>query len=98
VEDSTPALDGLVRSFIVANARSVLATFWRVPAIEQSDELMGAFYRAGRTDSISESLKIAQNTLIAQPRYSHPYYWGAYFLVGDGSKSMLTPPTRTATR
>ncbi|MET0308991.1 MAG: CHAT domain-containing protein [Sphingomonas sp.] len=97
VEDSTPALDGLVRSFIVANARSVLATFWRVPAISQSDELMGAFYRSGRTSSISAALKAAQNTLIAQPRYSHPYYWGAYFLVGDGSKSMLTP-VKTAAR
>ncbi|WP_213982303.1 CHAT domain-containing protein [Sphingomonas sp. dw_22] len=96
VEDSTPALDGLVRSFIVANARSVLATFWRVPAIAQSDELMAAFYRTGRTASISASLKAAQNILIAQSRYSHPYYWGAYFLVGDGSKMMLTPPRTIA--
>ncbi|WP_167737531.1 CHAT domain-containing protein [Sphingomonas parva] len=95
IEESTPALDGLVRSFIVANARMVLATFWRVPAHSKTDELLAAFYRAGRTDSVAASLKTAQNHLMDQPRYSHPYYWGAYFLVGDGSKAMLSP-TRTA--
>lgn len=91
LEDSTPALDGLVRSFIVANARSVLATFWRVPAIKQSDDLMAAFYGSGRNAPIATALHVAQKSLMNQPRYSHPYYWGAYFLVGDGAKSMLTP-------
>lgn len=97
IEESSPALDGLVRSFLVADARSVLATFWSVPATRQSDDLMAAFYRAGRTSSISAALKVAQNTLMQQPRYSNPYYWGAYFLVGDGSKTMLSG-TRTASR
>ena len=96
LEDSTPALDGLVRSFIVANARAVLATFWRVPAIQQSDDLMAAFYGSGRSTSIATALHAAQKTLMDQPRYSHPYYWGAYFLVGDGAKSMLTPASVAA--
>lgn len=95
VEDSTPALDGLVRSFIVANARAVLATFWRVPAIKQTDDLMAAFYGTGRTAAMAGALKTAQALLIEQPRYSHPYFWGAYFLVGDGEKTMLSP-ARTA--
>jgi CHAT domain-containing protein len=96
IEDSTPALDGLVRSFIVANARTVMATFWRVPAIAQSDEFMAAFYRAGRSQPLATSLRVAQNSLIEQPRFSHPYYWGAYFLVGDGSKTMLSPVRRAS--
>ncbi|WBH16706.1 CHAT domain-containing protein [Sphingomonas radiodurans] len=91
VEDSTPALDGLVRSFIVANARAVLATFWRVPAIKQSDDLMAKFYGTGRVTAMAGALKTAQALLIEQPRYSHPYFWGAYFLVGDGEKMMLSP-------
>ena len=91
IEDVTPALDGLVRSFIVANARAVMATFWRVPAIKQSDDLMAAFYGTGRSAPMGEALKTAQNLLIEQARYSHPYFWGAYFLVGDGGKMMLSP-------
>jgi CHAT domain-containing protein len=89
-EDSTPTLDGLVRAFLSANARAVLATYWKVPAETESDELIGAFYRTGRTASIGSALREAQLTLIRQPRFSHPYYWGAYFVVGDGSKTMLT--------
>ncbi len=90
VEDSMPSLDGLVRSFIAANARSVMATYWKVPEGKQTNDLLGAFYFSGRSASISRSLQVAQAKLIAQPRYSHPYYWGAYFVVGDGSKNMLT--------
>lgn len=91
LESSSAALDGLVRSFLAARARSVLATFWSVPVSEETDALMEAFYRAGRTSTISGALREAQLTLMQQPtRYSHPYYWGAYFLVGDGSKTMLT--------
>ncbi len=97
LEESSPSLDGLVRSFIVANARAVLATFWRVPAITQSDDLMATFYGSGRTSAMAAALRAAELKLMNQPRYSHPYYWGAYFLVGDGSKMMLTP-TQTASR
>lgn len=91
IEDVTPALDGLVRSFIVANARAVMATFWRVPAIKQSDDLMASFYGTGRSTAMGGALKTAQTLLMEQPRYSHPYFWGAYFLVGDGGKMMLSP-------
>jgi CHAT domain-containing protein/tetratricopeptide (TPR) repeat protein len=92
-EDSTPTLDGLVRAFITANARAVMATFWRVPAGREGEELLEAFYRSGRTSSIGTALRSAQMTLIKQPQSSHPYYWGAYFVVGDGSKSMLSGDT-----
>lgn len=91
LENSSPALDGLVRSFIAARARAVMATFWAVPVLKESDDLMGAFYGAGRTSPMSGSLRLAQGQMIDTRRYSHPYYWGAYFLVGDGAKTMLSP-------
>jgi len=89
-ESSSASLDGLVRAFISANARAVLATFWSVPASDETDELIREFYRSGRTASIGSSLRAAQERLIAQPKYSHPYYWGAYFVVGDSTKGMLS--------
>lgn len=90
LEDASGTLDGLVRAFITANARAVLATFWSVPASDQSNELMATFYRAGRTGTIGEALRAAQTSVIRQPEFSHPYYWGAYFVVGDTAKTMLT--------
>ncbi|MDP3908195.1 CHAT domain-containing protein [Novosphingobium sp.] len=90
-EDSSQAtMDGLVRAFISANARAVMATYWRVPATTQSDELMAEFYSTGRSSTIGEALRAAQTKMIRDPKYSHPYYWGAYFVVGDSAKSMLS--------
>ncbi len=94
-EDSGKTLDGLVRAFITARARAVMATYWNVPASSETDDLMGRFYNFGRTLNMGSSLRAAQSLLIRQPEYSHPYYWGAYVLIGDGSKTMLTPKPAT---
>lgn len=96
VEDSTPSLDGLVRAFLAANAKAIVATMWSVPDSPQTDELLTAFYKTGRAASIATALRTAQGVLIDQPKYSHPYFWGAYFIVGDGSKTMLTAKTADA--
>ncbi|HUD30382.1 MAG TPA: CHAT domain-containing protein [Novosphingobium sp.] len=96
LENASPALDGLVRSFIAARARAVMATFWAVPDSQETQDLMTAFYTTGRTAPMANSLRVAQNRLIDTRRYSHPYYWGAYFLVGDGGKTMLTQPGQMA--
>lgn len=98
-DESSRSLDGLVRAFITANSRAVMATYWQVPASQVSDDLMRAFYAAGRDASIGDALRTAQSSIIAQPAFSHPYYWGAYFVVGDTSKTMLSAPSpQTAMR
>jgi CHAT domain-containing protein len=89
-EQAGSALEGLVRAFLTANARSVLATYWQVSAEEESDAFMRTFYSAARSGTIGEALRDAQKSLIAQPQYSHPFYWAPYFLVGDSAKPMLT--------
>jgi tetratricopeptide (TPR) repeat protein len=89
-EESGSTLEGLVRAFLTANARAVLATHWQVSAEKESDEFVRTFYARGRTGTMGEALQGAQTALIAQPAYSHPFYWGSYFLVGDSSKTMLS--------
>jgi CHAT domain-containing protein/tetratricopeptide (TPR) repeat protein len=85
-------LEGLVRAFLAANARAVLATYWQVSTEKQSDELMRAFYTSARTASIGKALQDAQLLLMRDPQYSHPFYWAPYFVVGDSTKSMLSAP------
>ena len=98
-EEAGSTLEGLVRAFLTANARSVLATHWEIPAAAGTPELMEAFYRSARTEDIGASLQTAQRELMAQPKYSHPYYWGAYFIVGDARKSALArAPAATASK
>ena len=93
-EEAGASLEGLVRAFLAANARSVLATFWQVSAEQESEDLMRAFYTAGRTQTIGQALQTAQRTLILQPQFSHPFYWAPYFVVGDSNKMMLAPATQ----
>ena len=95
-DESGATLDGLVRAFITANARAVLATYWKVPATQSSDDFIRTFYARGRTESIGAALRDAQAEAIGRPATSHPYYWGAYFLVGDASKTMLSPAAAPA--
>ncbi|MET0246744.1 MAG: CHAT domain-containing protein, partial [Sphingomonas sp.] len=93
-EESGSTLEGLVRAFLAANARSVMATYWPVSAEQESIDLMREFYAAARTQTIGQSLQTAQRTLMREPKYSHPFYWAPYFIVGDSTKPMLTPSAR----
>ena len=97
-DESGATLDGLVRAFITANARAVLATYWKVPAAQSSDAFIRTFYARGRTESIGAALRDAQVEAMKVASTSHPYYWGAYFLVGDASKTMLSPAAQVAAR
>ena len=97
-EEAGSTLQGLVRAFLTANARAVLATHWEVPAKDGTRELIETFYTSANTQDIGHSLQTAQRQLIAAPQYSHPFYWGAYFVVGDSSKSVLGKPTQVAAR
>jgi CHAT domain-containing protein len=98
-EEAGSTLEGLVRAFLTANARAVLATHWEVPVTEGTPELMERFYTSARTADIGTSLETAKRGLMAQPKYSHPLYWGAFFIVGDARKSALaTAPVQTASK
>ena len=71
---------GLQRSFQVAGAKAVLMSLWKV-SDEVTMELMTLFYQnLLLRGSISEAFKEAQVSL--RVKYSEPYYWGAFVLVG----------------
>jgi CHAT domain-containing protein/Flp pilus assembly protein TadD len=72
---------GLQRSFQVAGAKAVLMSLWKV-SDEVTMELMTLFYQnLLMRGSISESFKQAQVSL--RVKYSEPYNWGAFVLVGS---------------
>ena len=77
-------LVGLSRGFIYAGTPSLLASLWQVD--DRSTELlMKKFYqnwRKGKMDK-DEALRRAQLALMADERYSHPYYWAPFELIGD---------------
>jgi CHAT domain-containing protein/tetratricopeptide (TPR) repeat protein len=71
---------GLRRAFILAGARTLVMSLWKVPD-DQTQELMIDFHRrllAG--ESRAESLRQAQLSLKA--RHPNAYYWGAFICQG----------------
>jgi CHAT domain-containing protein len=86
------ALDGLVRAFVGAGARSVVASHWPVPDdYHATSRLMGGVFHAGTGQAIGEALRQSQVRLMDDPLTSHPYYWAAFAVVGDAAKPITSP-------
>lgn len=91
------ALDGLVRSFIGAGGRSVLASHWPAPDdFRATERLINGLFSDGRGRSITGALRNSQLELMNDPLTSHPYYWSGFALIGDGARSFL-PDNKDAT-
>jgi CHAT domain-containing protein len=72
---------GLVRAFLHAGSRSVMATLW--PVQDRSTALlMEAFYRK-RGLRPAEALQQAQIELLRNPRWKVPHYWAGFALNGE---------------
>ena len=55
-----------------------------------SEALIEDFYRTARGGTIGDALRTAQLALMNQEQSSHPIYWGAFFIVGDANKPLLS--------
>ncbi len=89
------ALGGLTRAFIYAGARSLIVSHWQIDS-EATVRLMTAMFQA-KTPSLSGALRQAAASLMASPdQYSHPYYWAAFTVVGDGARPMPGAQLATA--
>jgi CHAT domain-containing protein/tetratricopeptide (TPR) repeat protein len=74
---------GLRRAFVLAGARTLVMSLWKVPD-DQTRELMEDFYsRLLASEGRAEALRQAQ--LAMKARYPDPFYWGAFICQGDPS-------------
>ena len=84
------ALDGLVRAFVGAGARSVLASHWPVPDdFDATKTLISGIFTVGQSLPVGKALARTQHNMMDNPLTSHPYYWAAFILVGDGGKVVV---------
>ena len=77
---------GLTRAFMYAGAPTVGVSLWSV-ADKSTADLMTDFYRrllsTGESTTTSGALRGAQLAMITGKKYSAPFYWAPFVLVGD---------------
>ena len=96
------ALDGLVRAFVGAGGRLVIASHWPVPDDYNATErlITGLFSAPPGTPTVS-ALRMSQRQLMDDVNTSHPFYWSAFAAVGDGEIPIIRkvkPQIATATK
>ena len=85
--------DGIVRAFYFAQARSLLASHWSVPADQTTSLFEVLFEKEGLAETpFSERLRQTQNTLRSKTyngnSLSHPVFWANFVFVGDGRQKL----------
>ena len=78
----------LTQAFLAAGAKRVVSSLWRVNDAA-SAEMMGQFFsqvadataRGGQPD-YAAALQTARRRVRSDPRWSAPYYWAAFVLIG----------------
>jgi len=84
------ALDGLVRAFVGAGGRSVIASHWPVPDdYDATNRLISGLFDSPPGTATATALRRAENKLMASPETSHPYYWAGFAIIGDGAAPVV---------
>jgi CHAT domain-containing protein len=69
-------------AFLERRVKSVIASLWKVDD-EATNILMNEFYKNLKKMDTVDALRLAQEALSKNPKYSHPFYWGAFVLYGE---------------
>ncbi|GAB4015115.1 hypothetical protein GCM10028808_39590 [Spirosoma migulaei] len=72
---------GLQRAFLLAGARSVLMSLWKVND-QLTQQLMADFYRFWLS-GMSKPQALRQAQMRLRKQHPEPYYWGAFVLLGQ---------------
>lgn len=92
----TSALDGLVRAFIGAGGRSVVASHWPAPdQFDATQRLFTALFGVPPDTSTAEALRRAQQPLMDNADTSHPFYWAGFAIIGDGGRPIVSDARTT---
>lgn len=72
---------GMMRALLYAGATTLVLSYWKVDSASTA-LWMETFYRAAQTQPAGEAARLALAAVKRRPEYSHPYYWGAFMLIG----------------
>ncbi|MDQ3245663.1 MAG: CHAT domain-containing protein [Pseudomonadota bacterium] len=91
------ALDGLVRAFVGAGGRLVIASHWPVPdEYDATKRLISGLFTAPAGTPTAGALRLAQQTLMDDKATSHPFYWSGFAAIGDAAAPVIRKPEQVA--
>jgi CHAT domain-containing protein len=73
---------GFSRAFLSAGTRALLVSLWPVDD-ESTAQLMVRFYEELRKGATHRALRTAQLEVLQNVRFSHPFFWAPFDLIGD---------------
>jgi hypothetical protein len=74
---------GLAAAFLRAGVRTLVVSLWPVEDESTSVLMRGFHFRVRQGWALDSALRAAASEVAADSRWSHPYFWGAFVLVGD---------------
>ena len=76
----------------------MVASHWPVPdEYDATKRLVGGLVGAKPGEPLALALEQAQEKLMDDPRTSHPFYWAAFIILGDGAKPLIPTATMAGT-
>jgi len=67
-----------------------MASHWPVSdQFDATQRLISALYSAPPGTAMNASLAAAQRAQMDDPLTSHPYYWAAFIILGDGNRPLV---------
>ena len=67
----------------------MVASHWPVPDdYNATNRLIDGFFAAGKGVELAEAMRRSQARLMDEAETSHPFYWAAFAIVGDGGAQL----------
>lgn len=79
------SLTGIARAFFASGARSVLVSHWQVSNTATVKLMTKTFEALAQAGGSSLALRDSQLAMLNDLELSHPFFWGAFTVVGDGA-------------
>ena len=68
----------------------MIASHWPVPdSYNATNRLISGLIEAKPGQPLADALANAQRGLMEDPETSHPFYWAAFIILGDGAKPLV---------
>ena len=83
LDSNNDAFSGLIKSFKISGAKSVMATRWDIESYSAVEFSSKYIKLLSQNISSSEAVSSIQRSFIESTNYNHPFFWGGYIAISN---------------